>query len=54
MKYGPVNIPPNPQELNRDHYVERETYAQSRAGIDSMLIDSQKRLEDEIENHRGE
>ena len=42
------------QELSRDHYVERETYATSRAGIDSMLITSQKRMEDEIENHRGE
>lgn len=41
------------QELNRDHYVERETYATSRAGIDSMLISSQKRMEDEIENHRA-
>ena len=34
--------------------MERETYASSRAGIDSMLISSQKRMEDEIENHRGD
>jgi len=41
------------KELSRDHLVERDTITSSRAGIDSMLIDSHKRLEDEIQNHKA-
>ena len=37
------------QETKKDIDVERQTYLQSRAGLDDMYADVKKRLEEEIQ-----